>query len=520
MNKKFYLFLLLLIGLILLANSWVSSFPISITETEDYVFNHLSYQYWISSAIVIVALYAIALTFENRYLKWLCAIGIVISMYSSSYFFSYLPGSDSQFFRGLTEYFFQTDKLVQTAPVNEYYSWPIFFIFSEILTDITGLGLGLVEFIIYTVIGAIFASTLYVYFSSSSKKNGFVAVAAFFIVMFSFLDYQCVPFALAFSLFLLLIMYEAFSHKTFPSIFLSCLVFFAILCTHMFVPAFYILYKLILFIFNRQKKNLFLFAFAIISYFLYLFFIIPSVFKTNLQLLLYGSSEVPEVIAYSASLSSAPLDKFFQILSRVDIVLTAAVCGIGFFILFITRKTRPTDKALLISGGLYLSAGFVVLLLGSRALPIIFFPVAGGIIYLFESKFGKYFKVFFVILLMMFSFVQLHTSFYNEQTFFQTSETHEAETFLLDHYNWTKEGIVLADFCVVPYLSANVPLSNSLIDYSFYTGINDYDALLYTVGLGNTLLEYNYTTDRIIQEQVFGVIYTNGFSYIGINTQD
>jgi hypothetical protein len=44
--------------------------------------------------------------------------------------------------------------------------------------------------------------------------------------------------------------------------------------------------------------------------------------------------------------------------------------------------------------------------------------------------------------------------------------------------------------------------------------INEYDSIVYTVGLGKNLLRYNYTTERILSEEKFNVVYNNGFSYI------
>jgi hypothetical protein len=512
----------LLAGIALLFFSWYSSFPISVYSTNDYVFNHLPFEYWIGTALVVVSFFLIALTSKNRYAKCFCAVSIVVTMYSSFYFYSFLPGSDSQFFRGLTEYFFQTGKLSQTSPANEYYSWPIFFMLSKIVTDVTGLSLQCFEFILFTCLGILYSISLYVYFSSANIRKGFIAVTAFFIVVFSFLDYQCVPFSLAFALLFLLIMHETYSKGDMKSVLISSLLFLGILFTHFFVPAFYILYKILVYVFTRKREHLLMFLIASISYLAYLFLVTPSVLNKNLQLLLTGSSEIPMQLAKSVSLSTTPLDSVFQLISKFDVVLMAVLCGIGFFILLITKKTRATDKAAFVSGALYLALGIPFLILGSRALPILFFPTAGGIIYLLESRIGKYLIALFVILLLLFSFVLLHTSFYNQQTQFQTTEAYDAANFMLDNYNWTRPSLVLADFSIVPYLTARHPISNSTVDSLFgsVSDIGQYDTIFYTIGLGNALLQYNYTSSKLLQEEPLIIIYDNGFSYVAIKSQN
>ena len=46
--------------------------------------------------------------------------------------------------------------------------------------------------------------------------------------------------------------------------------------------------------------------------------------------------------------------------------------------------------------------------------------------------------------------------------------------------------------------------------------LNEYDAILYTVGLGNSFLKYNYTIEWIVNEENLSYIYNNGFSTISV----
>jgi hypothetical protein len=53
-----------------------------------------------------------------------------------------------------------------------------------------------------------------------------------------------------------------------------------------------------------------------------------------------------------------------------------------------------------------------------------------------------------------------------------------------------------------------------------FTEIQKYETIVYTIGLGKTFLKYNYTMDRIYDEEYFSHIYSNGFSDIAIRTRN
>ena len=114
-------------GIVLMVYSWYLSYPLAIDSPGDFVFNHVSLLYWFSLPILLTSMYMIALTSKSNSLKWIISIGIVMTIYSISYFYFMLPGSDSQYFRGLTEYFIKTKDLDPLQPNHGYYQWPSFF---------------------------------------------------------------------------------------------------------------------------------------------------------------------------------------------------------------------------------------------------------------------------------------------------------------------------------------------------------------------------------------------------------
>jgi hypothetical protein len=104
---------------------------------------------------------------------------------------------------------------------------------------------------------------------------------------------------------------------------------------------------------------------------------------------------------------------------------------------------------------------------------------------------------------------------------FQTKEAYQAENFMIDHYNWKNPRVILAHYRVITYLQTKQPsvayFEDDLYSPSFPM-LKKYDCLVYTVGLGKNLLNYNYTTERILREEILNIVYNNGFSYIAIKS--
>jgi len=200
------------------------------------------------------------------------------------------------------------------------------------------------------------------------------------------------------------------------------------------------------------------------------------------------------------------------------------MCLMGFVFLSIRRRLRAIDAAIFLAGVAYSALGLVLYSLGSRAIPIFFIPVSLGAACLFETRFRPYLKGLFLVLLILFVFIPLHTSyysFYGSFVPFQTKEASNAEHFLMDHYDWTNTSLMLAHAPVTVYLISS--LDTKQINASFesdlsslFPRLSQYDCILYTVGLGNSFLRYNYTLEGIVYEEKLNVIYNNGFSDIAI----
>jgi hypothetical protein len=220
---------------------------------------------------------------------------------------------------------------------------------------------------------------------------------------------------------------------------------------------------------------------------------------------------------------SVPIDVTAQWFSRTITIAFAVMSFFGFIFLLIRRKMRDVDKAIFLMGAVYSGLGIILFTLGSRAVAIAFIPVSLGASYLFESKFRPYLICILLILLSLFTFIPLHTSFGDSPIAFQTREAYTTANFVIDKYDWRPYSLVLSHVSVSWYILARAPQieGNSFIisDYSSLSqgsNIEAYDLIVYSVGLEKTLRRYNVslevTSQRIFDR--FNVIYNSGSSYV------
>lgn len=505
------------IGIMLMVYSWYSSYPLSIDSLGDFVFNQVSLLYWFSLPLLLTSMYMIAVKSRGNSLKWIIAVGLVMTMYSLSYFYYMLPGADSRYFRGLTEYVIETNDLTPFKPYHVYFEWPSFFILGKMFTSLSGLGLIPFEFILYAIIGLLLVTALYKYVHKAYKNGGFMAVAGFFLMMFYFFNFQCAPFSLAFASLFLLLMLEAHVIEIRERTITMVILFIGMTFTHAFVPLFFVLYELMLYLLSRNGKHFKLFLLTLTIYCVLQVFQAPLSFVDNIRMMMYESPfDIAGIVEATVAPTFVQTDRVAQTFSRLVVIVTTILCSAGFVVSAFKGKLRLVDKAVFLSGVVYSAVGSQFLVLGSRAIPVVFVPVSLGASYLFESRFRPYLKHLFLVLLILFLFIPLHVSFYDSQIMFQTKEAYQAENFMIDHYNWTNPNFILAHRRVVTYLKTRQPyVARFESDFStLFPRLKDYDTIVYTVGLGKNLLRHNYTTERIFHEEKLNVIYDNSFSYI------
>lgn len=523
MEKNKLLLFPFFLGLTLLVYSWFLSYPLSINSTGDYVFNHVSVLYWFSLPLILASMYALAITSKKTSVKWIITLGLVMAMYSMSYFYRTPPTSDAHYFRGLTEYFVTTETLESPLKAyHTYFEWPSFFLLSDITTSLTGFELIHFEFLLYTIIGFLLATSLYIYACKAHKRSGFFAVVGFVITMFYFLNYQAVPCSLSFSLLFLLFALETHTAESYEKILTTLVLFASITFIHMYVPLFYILYQLIQYAIQRDKKYIRLFLLTVIVYFAVQAFQAPLSFTENIKLLMHGSPQYANIAERTLEPASVPLDVIAQMFSRFVVIVTGVVCAIGFIVFWIKRGIGPIDKAILLTGAVWSAFGALIFILGQRTFPVIFLPISLGASYLIESRFKSYSKHLFLVLLILFVFIPIHQSFYDSQIFFQTEEAYQAENFMVNHYNWTNPSHVLAHVRVKTYLNTK-PHGNAYLESEKslpFPRPKEYDSIVYTIGLGKNLLKHNCTLERIFRGEKFNLIYCTGISKLAVRSSN
>jgi hypothetical protein len=460
-----------------------------------------------------------ALSFKNIYWKWIMAVGCVITLYSLFYFYHTLPTSDAHYFRGLTENFIRTRNLDPSQPIHSYYQWPSFFILANIATLVSGLELATYEFLLFTIIGFLLATALYVYATKAYTHGGFLAVLAFFITMFYFLNYQAVPFSLALGLLFLLFMLE--TQKKSSSVILTMLVLYvSISIMHAFVPLFFVLYLLMRSIVSRSKQYLNLFILTLFIYFLVQFTLAQFSLPNTIISIMNSPTEYSSIVSMTLAPVSVITDVVAQAFSRMVTIAFAMICFAGFVFIVIRRKMREMDKAVFLTGAVYSGLGVVLYTLGSRALPIVFVPISLGVLYLYESRLRPYLKCFILILLVLVVFIPIHTSLGWSYISFQTREAQTTANFMIEKYNWNLTSIVISDGGAKWYISTQIQgyteIDTASSSRFLTSNITTYDCIIYSVGLAKTLQWSNVSVEETSQRILdgFNVIYNSGSSYI------
>jgi hypothetical protein len=400
-----------------------------------------------------------------------------------------------------------------------YYQWPSFFILANIANLVSGVEIATYEFLLFTIIGFLLATALYVYASKAYAHGSFLAVSAFFIVMFYFMNYQAVPFSLALGLLFVLFMLE--TQKKSGSVILTMLVLYGgISIMHAFVALFFVLYLLVRSIVNKSKQYLNLFILTLIIYFLVQFTLARFSFPGFITSIMTLPTEYSGII--SGTLAPAPVafDVVAQAFSRAVTIAFAMICFAGFVFIVIKRKMREMDKAIFLTGAIYSGLGVVLNTLGSRALPIVFIPISLGVVYVYQSKFRPYLTCSVLILLVLFVFVPIHTSFGGSSITFQTKEAQTTANFMIEEYNWNLTSIVISDvgakWYISPQIQGYTEIDTVYESRFLRSNITTYDCIVYSVGLAMNLQMNNVSVKETSQQILdgFNVIYSSGSSYI------
>ena len=520
LRKEKIILLPFIIGLLLIFYSWYISYPIAIDSPSDFLFNHISPFYWLGLSIIFATLYIVAMLFERNSLKWIATLGIVVFMYSLAYFYWFTPGSDSHYFRGITEYFVETGDLNPSEPYHSYYQWPLFFVLNKMAYTL-GLDLRYFGFILFGLFGFLYATSLYSMFHKFSKESACLAVISYFLLMYHYFNYQFAPFSLGIGLLFILFILDTRENKTRATVLTTLIIFTGMALTHSFLPVFFILYTVIKYIASRDRKYVRLFLNTLIIYFIVLMFQAAIFFPMAVEQLFGLHSTVYARFSEKLFIEAVtPLEELATTIGRAIFIATALVAGSGFIILLLKRKVGHTNFALFLSGMIYAIASAILPILGVRAFAIIVIPLSLGVTYFQKTRFKLLFQCLFLIMIILFAFVPLRSSFSStrSQIMFQTKENYQCANFWIRFYDPNERRLMGTDFQTAWYLVAKIRSPNVTFgDFSTFLtrDINDYDCILFTIALEKGFLRHNYTTESIFQEMnELNIVYSSGSSYI------
>ena len=462
-------------------------------------------------------MFLIAVTTKSSILKWLLAVGIVLTFYSLFYFYTNLPTPDSEYFRAFGEYLAATKNLNASQSNHVYYQWPSFFLLNYIGTSLSGISLSDFEFILFSLFGFLITTSLYVYLHSRYKNSAFFAVVAFWVSIYYFIDYQAAPFSLAFAIFFLILMLET-RQKSATILVTQMLLYASLLLTHAFVPLFFIIYLLIRSIIDRSRLYGYvgtLLLFSVISYLMVQLSLARVSLFQNISYVFATSQTFSQIARGTFAPVLVPTDVLAQFFSRTITVVFVLTCVSGFIFLLIKKRLTFLDKAILMTGLTYTVLGLVVNTLGYRAIPIALIPVSLGTAFIFETKLRKYFIGIFMILLVLFVFIPIHQSFSSE-ILNQTKTDFTAENYLINNYNWETSTRIVAGFRVATYISPRLP-NYELFDTDLTYVSQDY-IMVYTLELSQSFVSLNTTLENVIQDQSLNKVYDNGMASVEIRS--
>jgi hypothetical protein len=508
------------VGLALMIYSWFVSYPLIVNSVNDRYFNHISPLYWFSLPLLLTSMLMIALTSKSTYLKWIMALGFLFTIYSIGYFYFPFPIGDSQYVRGLNEFFAQTKNLYLDNSYKIYFQWPGSFIFTYVAASVTGIQVSNFDYLGYAVLGFLLATTTFVYASKFSKTGGILLLAVFFVGMYYFLDFQYEAFTIAFCPLLLLLMLD--QQKRTSGTTLAMIVLFVFMTfTHLFVPVFFLLYLLTRTIISKSKHYGFIFVMYSSFYFLLETTISKGGFSHYVRAISHLQAGVSGLSDTNLAVKPAyfPFDAIAQIFSTTVLIMVVVLCSACFLVLFLKRKLRDLDKAMILSGIIYSVLGPLVFLLGYRAAPLIFLPICLGVVYIFSTfpRTKPFLIGLILILLVLFTFIPIHLSFSTQYTVYQTKEGYFADNFFVKHYELSNRGLVLANFFTSNYLENRiVGPHNFTIDSR---QLKQIEMVIYNLALQHDL-GGNDTVQTFSKSNSLDIVYDNGFSRILIKNNN
>lgn len=357
--------------------SWWQSYPVYLHSPFSEIFFSISPIYWIGLVLSVPSLLILSLK-GTRPQVAVAAILIFLTLNTSSYFFYWFSYGPDPFFQTLTDYYFSQGHIVPMF--QNIYPWPAFFILAKQFELVTSLPSRLYVQAFVLIMGVLIAASVFLIAQRRSVSGG-AAVLGFTLLSFYFLNYQYAAQVLAFPLVLLLIVVDIRMPPSRRRSLIQLFFFLGACLAHAFMPVLYLLYSFAVMFWERRSdrgsnRNLtFLLLTAYISGLYFYTAFLPTATSTLLQSLLQVTG-ITEYRTMYLNTATPTRDIPVQLLSRATVIATGAVALL--FLVDMIRKRQFGSKyyALVTGGILYLVAGSVTLLFGSRAIQFLAVPAS------------------------------------------------------------------------------------------------------------------------------------------------
>ena len=419
-NVKKIALILLIWLLAIFFISVVQTSPINISLTTASFFQ-VPVIFWLVMLVSPLLLYIIAKNSKNPLVPLLCVtLYFFIFYFYGLYFMSHPTSTDIQ-----NSVRFQDMLLTIThigpkeISIENYFNFPIYFIFSKIFASISGIGP------IHTTNLGFFSLllTLPVLLSLFYRRNHnventsiyFITPALYITLSWHFINDQFVPQFLGLVyLFILFGFYVKYRKGKNPLFILLMVIFYALaVFTHPFMHIFFLVFVIFdksLSKFFKVKKQKTVSFGVIISFFA----IIVSYFGVYYVMLSRPTSEtwlvfqriVSERSSIGGGYKAHPLfhlvpriyDQVLSPITKYVMVAAIFIVAIGFLFYFF-KKRKLFDLSVLISSASWFVLGFTNLVMGQRALQVAMLPLARHFKY--HHKLLTYFSKIVVVIILI-----------------------------------------------------------------------------------------------------------------------
>jgi len=370
----------------------------------------------------VISFWRIATTSHSVPVKWGAGVGFFMLINSLSYFYYYVPGSDTFFLNLAPAYLSGGFTNPQALGV---YPWPGFFLLIRMLSEITTLPLNITVSVFYLGTGLVMVSMVF-FIATRHGLDGFWSVVAFSIIGFFFVNYQFAPQTLAW-VFVMMLLYVDYScGKSLAGTVAVLTLVVATAISHPFMLAYYAVYLFARAFQNRRYLIIGIFAMTLglvgsmLVTFSALFGLILGTIY-SIQLMLGFSQYGIRITGYGTS----PYLTF----ARLSVLSVTALSGFGLAHLIGKRRALPQDVALISASTLAFGVGAAVSLLGTRALQLAAVVAAIGSGHFPELLHTRKLRGGLLLFLSISSiFCVMHMNYYS--SLYQPQEDAQAATFL------------------------------------------------------------------------------------------